>query len=148
MSAKRNTLPLIAAAAFTLLPLTGCSSMPWSKKAPPPAVSTVNHTFHGAIRSAVTSIKAGELEQADTALEQAVAVARTPQERTQVRSLRLLVDGSKAMYRGDALAASDKWNQIPDRDLRQQVLASAQKVGFDMPKAQTTDPLDSRLTQR
>lgn len=129
----RHTLPLIAAAALTLTPLAGCSMFGGSK-APAPSVSAVNHGYKSAMSSAITSIKAGELDQADAALEKAIAAARTSREREQVRSLRLLVDGSRAMYQGDAKTASAKWDQIPDAKLREQVRANARKVGFDLPK--------------
>ena len=145
---RRWPWALTGAAVIALLPVTGCSSMPWSKKAKAEPQPLVNHNFHDHLASAVTAIKAAELDAASQQLDAADAAAKTLKEREQVESLRKLVAGARAMMAGQGQRAADAWSQIPDSQLRLQVRDRSTQLGFRLPKPNTDKNSETRIAER
>ncbi len=118
----RHGQRLALSAAVITIVLTGCQS----PKADPAASSQL-------LTASTQALGAGDLELARQYLDQARAVAATPEQQVKVDSLDRLIDGTEALRAGDPDGARSAWSQIQEPHLSREVRHKARLIGLDVP---------------
>ncbi|MEM6750823.1 MAG: hypothetical protein AAGA57_05005 [Planctomycetota bacterium] len=96
----------------------------------------VDRSYQTNMISAVTATKAinfndpDSIEQAKTLINAASSSAETPGQVQAVQSLRFVVAGAEAMGQGKGEDAVEYWKQIPNDDLRIDLMRKAQEAGL------------------
>lgn len=98
--------------------------------------------FNESIRQSVDSVQAGDMETADTHLDEARKNAKTYEDKRIVQSIDDLVTGAKAMMAGDIDAAKQQWADIDDPRFNREVRVKADAMmGVKVPLvAQVKEP--------
>ena len=87
--------------------------------------------FDEQIADSVSALQDGRLRDARVSLARANSLAVTQEQGRKVDSLELLASGAAALMEGDGPRAREIWAEIPDEDLRDQVLDGSERMGAE-----------------